>query len=474
MSGLRAELRDDEDRPLGWLTLAQLPRRSEFLERDPDNDNRLVVAEGGVYLFQIALDRPVESVLVEPAEELFSFDDERRLRGRMQPRQHVGRLRVRIEDPSSRRGGCVELDVRPTKLRYEVEYRRMLEDITDLATDALLQGFAPASVALTVDPEARPDLLYQQFALLHARLSSPELRSAIARVVHSPHVTWTNRVELQPAGRAIPGSSTLSRALARPGPRTPTFGRLAVDTAPRTLERARTDPSLDSVPNQFVKYALRRWRTIAQRLADNLGALEPVAGPVRRGRDVVTQVLRQLDGHLAEPLFREVGELTAFPGSNQVLQKQHGYRQILRTFVLGELGGRLCFDWDIEDAFSASQRNVASLYEYWAFLQLADALGAACGKSRTVAALSSTSDGLSLSFKQGQASAVQWHARAGGRELDVDLYFNRTFLVSAQPRAESSWSRSMRPDASVPRAPNLAPTRADRPGGPRPLAPLRC
>ena len=61
----------------------------------------------------------------------------------------------------------------------------------------------------------------------------------------------------------------------------------------------------------------------------------------------------------------------------------------------------------------------------------------------------STSDGLSLSFKQGQASAVQWRARAGGRELDVDLFFNRTFLVSAQPRTESSWSRGMRPDASV-------------------------
>ena len=31
----------------------------------------------------------------------------------------------------------------------------------------------------------------------------------------------------------------------------------------------------------------------------------------------------------------------------------------------------------------------------------------------------------------------------------MDLFFNRTFLVSAQPRTESSWSRGMRPDASV-------------------------
>jgi hypothetical protein len=449
MTELRTIHRDDEDRPVGSLILAQLPGRSDLLGRDPDDDRRFVVAEGGTYLFRLEPDGQIGPVVVEPGEELFSFDDQRRLRGRMRPQQHVGRLRVRIEEASSGRGGWAEFDVRPTKLSHEVEYRQMLEDITDVATEALLQGFAPAALALTVDPESRPDLLYQQFALLNARLSSPELRGAIARVVHNPHVTWTSRVELQPPGRSIPRSSRLSRALARPGPRTPTFGRLAVVTAPRTLERARTDPSLDSVPNQFVKYALRRWQTVAQRLADNLGAIEAIPGPVRRGRDVVAQVLRQLDGYLAEPLFREVGELTVFPASNQVLQKQHGYRQILRTFVLGELGGRLSFDWNVEDAFSASQRNIATLYEYWTFLQLADALGAACGESRAVEALVSTSDGLSLSFRQGQASAVRWRARVAGRELEVDLFFNRTFLVSTEPDSESSWSRGMRPDASI-------------------------
>ena len=285
----------------------------------------------------------------------------------------------------------------------------MLEDITDVATEALLQGFAPASVASRLI-RSRPDLLYQQFALLHARISSPELRGAIARVVHNPHVAWSSRVELQPAGRPIPGSSTLGRALVRPGPRTETHGLLAAPSAPRNLERTRTDPSLDSVPNRFVKYALRRWRTIAQQLADVLGTAAAVLGPVRRGRDVVAQVLRQLDGYLAEPLFREVGDLTVFPASNQVLHKQHGYRQIFRMFVLGELGGRLSFDWDVEDAFSASQRNVATLYEYWCFLQLADALGTACGESRIVEALQRQRRP-ELEFQARSDSAVKWRVK---------------------------------------------------------------
>jgi predicted component of viral defense system (DUF524 family) len=447
---LGADIRDHEGRPLGSLRLARLPGgQSHLLTTEIDQQRRLIVAEGATYRFQIQLDGEVDSVFVEPGDELFSFDDDTCLRGRMQPRQHVGRLRIRIRDVGSGRSGWAELDVRPAKLTAEVEYRQMLEDITDVATEAVLQGFAPASLALTADPKSRPDLLYQQFALLHARLSSQELRGAIARVVHHPHVTWASRLELQPAGRPVPGTSALSRALARPGPRTSTYGRLATETAPRNLERTRTDPSRDSVPNRFVKYALGRWRTVAQRLADVLGVSEPGTGPVRRGRDVVGRTLRQLDGYLAQPLFREVGALTVFPGTNQVLHKQHGYREIFRTFVLGELGGRLSFDWDLDDVFSATQRNIATLYEYWCFLQLADALGSACGESRTVEALMASADGLSLSFRQGQDSAVTWRANMAGRELDVRLFFNRSFLVSARPTAEGSWSRGMRPDASV-------------------------
>ena len=109
----------------------------------------MVLAEGGTYRFQIDLDGDADAVVVEPGDELFSFDDGSRLHGRLLPRQHVGRIRVCVTDASSGRPGWVELDVRPVKLSAEVEYRQMLEDITDVATEALLQGFAPASLALT-------------------------------------------------------------------------------------------------------------------------------------------------------------------------------------------------------------------------------------------------------------------------------------------------------------------------------------
>jgi predicted component of viral defense system (DUF524 family) len=445
ISHANSPIRDEQGNQVGLLTLAQLPGREAPL--GVGEAGRPVVTEGAIYRFEVEIPT-AHATTLEPGDELFSFDDETGLSGRMQPKQHVGRIRIQVTNDGANRIGWTEIDVRPTKLDAETEYREMLEDVADIATDAVLQGFAPASLAMAVDPETRPQLLYQQFALLHARLSSPELRDALARVLHDPHVAWTDRRELQPAGRPVPGSSALDRAVMRPGPRVQTRGRLAASSIPRTLERRRTDPSIDSVPNRFVKYALQRWRSVAQELAEVLGPLE-TTGPVRRGIDATNQVLRQLNGYLSAPLFREVGELAVFPGSNQVLQKRHGYRQVLRTFVLGEVGAQISFDWELDDVFSADQRNVATLYEYWCFLQLAEAVGIACGEPKTAGALVATSDNLSLGFAQGQRSALEWKIAKAGRELDVQLFFNRTFLASASPSRESSWTRGMRPDASI-------------------------
>ena len=85
--------------------------------------------------------------------------------------------------------------------------------------------------------------------------------------------------------------------------------------------------------------------------------------------------------------FPRKSPLCAFPMANQVLLKQAGLPRSFRTFALGEVGSRLALDLDVDDMFAASQRNAAALYEYWTFLQLADAVGVVCGTRKTVEVL---------------------------------------------------------------------------------------
>jgi len=461
MTSARTALRDDSNKPIGWLTIARLPARSDPLSEHPDS-GRPVLAEGGDYRFEIDMEPADDAVAVEPSSELFSFDDATCRRGRLRPRQFVGRIRIRVDHPPTGRSGQTDIEVQPTKLEAETEYRHMLRDIEDVATQALLHGFAPATLSLTSDSAATPDLLYQQFALLHAKLMSRDFEDSMALVLANPHRAWVDEREEQHPGRPLRAGGHLSRALARSGPRIRTYGRLAVSSVPRRVERSRTESTLDSVPNRFVLYALARWRSVAQRLADALGPFGGEPGPVRRGRDAAAEVQTHMDRYLAHPLFREVAPLRVFPMANQVLLKQAGYRDLFRTFALGEVGSRLALELDVDDVFAASQRNAAALYEYWTFLQLADAVGAVCGAPKSLEALEPAKDGLSMGFRQGAASGLTWRIARAGREFDIELFFNRTFLVSSSYASEASWSRAMRPDCSLHIQPrSLTPTLAD-------------
>jgi predicted component of viral defense system (DUF524 family) len=442
----RVPIIDGSGNSIGAMVLARLPR-SIYEPKLLEGAGQVV--EGGTYRFEISLDARPLAVVLEPGDELFSFDSYDCLAGRFQPRQHVGRIRVLVSVPGSDIDGIASIDVAPTKLEYASEYQQMLADIATVATEAVLQGFAPASLELSQDSTLTGSLPYQQFAFLSARLASRELQDALAIIVASPHRAWHVETELQIAGRPLPAGSSLVRAVMRPGPRVRTQGRLRLDSVPATLDRRRTEATFDSIPNRFVKHALERWRSIAQQLTENLGSTELAPGPVRRGRAVALSVREQIDRVLATPFFAQVARLDVFPSANQVLHRQQGYREVFRTFALAEVGARLSLDLKVDDVFAASQRNVATLYEYWAFLQLVEAIGAVCGEPRTVHALALAKDGLTLGFKQGRQGGVSWDTTIGGRRLRVDVFFNRHFKSSKRAFHASSWSRAMRPDCSV-------------------------
>ncbi len=221
----------------------------------------------------------------------------------------------------------------------------------------------------------------------------------------------------------------------------------AVASLPARIAVSRSEETLDTEPNRFIAFALRRWRELALNVQTLLAAQGQITGPISRGLDAASEVIAVIDRTLSAPMFRSVGRLGSFPTANQVLQKRAGYRELLRTFVLTEMGAQLALDWDLDDAFAASQRNVATLYEYWAFLQLAKSVGRVCGADLSALVMERSSDGMSIGFPRGRRSRLTWVLVGRGRNLTADLYFNREFLVSSRP--DSSWTRAMRPDCSL-------------------------
>jgi hypothetical protein len=408
------------------------------------------IREGQRYAYRFR-DLEQSVVDVEPGELFHPYADDTNA-GDFLPRQCVGSLAVVVTFAD---GGhaATSLEVLPTKLKYETEYRAMLEQIADHAAEAVLQGYAPAALQAFPDSRTEASLAYRSLAFLASRFRDETFQGALQRVRRHPNRDWEHVPESHPLGAGVRSSSLIARALLRGGSSLPSPDHLAhlpLRSVPRSVETVRDENTYDTIPNRFVRYAFTRWQAIAHEVLAALRARPEVgAGPRRRGEAEAQWISDMCEGLLAEPAFREAGPLRAFPSGNQVLLRQPGYRDLLRVFTLAET--TMALDADLpDDAFSATQRNVATLYEYWCFIALAKCLSAVAGDQPTGLLFESSASGLSLVLKQGESSKLSWALLVEGRALLADLWFNRSFNRTVDASSEiGSWSRRLRPDASL-------------------------
>jgi len=431
---LLPEARDDTVPPL----LIELRER----ERD-DTCAPVQLLEGAEYRFEFEYTGKAKMISTDK-REVFQSDSYSGRTGRVRPGLYVGTLPVRVFADGEEMGRF-EVEVRSRKLDYLADYRWMLRDIAEHLTQLVMDRFAVSLQRFTLDDTRDAITLYERFCFLRSLITDEDFRAALARILGRPHVSYLETHEPVPPGQGLRADSYFTRQLSRPGARTK-WPKGPVATVPLVIDRRRTHASVDTTPNRFVKFALERWREVLAGIAATLEAATPTEAS-RRGAREVGEVLEELDALLASELFRELSDLNRFPADDQVLQKREGYRDVYRAYVQFELAARLCWHAGFE-VFGAGQRDVAALYEYWAFFQIATILGRMLKVPFDSSELIELTDNaLNVRLKAGTHCVLKGEVQRLGRSLAVELWFNRTF-----PRGngqEGSWSRSLRPDYSV-------------------------
>lgn len=434
-----------EGRHVGDLRLSVLPhsQRADLClhkgEIPSDALSPVQIEEGREYLYEWL--GPHESVFLEPAE-VFLPDSISGKRGRLRAGLNTGLLQIRTQLNGVWEGG-LELEVRSRKLDYLSEYQWMLRDIASWMAELVMSRFAPSGMMFTLDPGRDAATLYQRFAFLQSLLFSEGFGRAYAEITRRPHVTWEDHEEACRPGQTMKAGSHLARQVTRAGPRACcSFGVLS--SIPVELRNRRTEVTSDTTPNRFVKFALERWQStvyeIGQRLSD-----QDDSAAVRRGARDVAVLLEHLDRLLTHPALSDVGRLARFPAENQVLQRRAGYRELYRSYLEFDLAAHLSWS-STESEYFAGQRDVAELYEYWAFIELARIVGAIVGQEFDLSPLMKrTADGLNVLLKKGREVDLSGTVMRHGQRLHLRLYFNKTY----SPTNKGSWTRSLRPDYSL-------------------------
>jgi predicted component of viral defense system (DUF524 family) len=442
-------------RPCGTIRIALLPRdKGERIpaplldvrgdaERDPALEP-VQLLEGLEYGYRFSL-YTHDGAISTDRPEVFIADDEDGRAGRLRTGLYTGLLPVSVS-AGGIPVGRVSLEIRSRKLDYLRHYRWMLRDITTEITEVLMERFAASELRFAVAQSRDAPTLYQRFAFLKSLIAGEAFEATIHKVLTQPFISWVEEEELRRPGAGIRANSQVARELAASGPRVALLASgISFSTVPARLRVSRTEATVDNAPNRFVKFALTRWRDLVGAIYDRLSTL-PASTITTRGLKETRELGDRLSALLSEELFRELGAMSQFPVSNQVLQKRAGYRDLFRSYLECELAARLSWVGG-EDVYGAGQRDVATLYEYWAFFQLARAVADLCNEPFRLGDLvEEADDGLTLALRRGRQRVLSGRVERLGRHLRVELWFNRRFSVGS---SGGSWSRPMQPDCSL-------------------------
>jgi predicted component of viral defense system (DUF524 family) len=124
--------------------------------------------------------------------------------------------------------------------------------------------------------------------------------------------------------------------------------------------------TLDNPENRFIK----KFMDIILYWCDELERLNILKEDSSHKKQI--ERLRNYVRYLrADPLFADVGEMTIFPASSQVLLKRDGYRECLNIYRLLHLARIPIFN-NIQQAID--NRRIDQLYEFWCFFKLSEML----------------------------------------------------------------------------------------------------
>jgi len=313
------------------------------------------------------------------------------------------------------------VEVFPTKLDYRADFVAMLADIqavsTSLAIDLLSATYLPALVShrlLRNSPQEWVSILEKVL---------DELVLAFRQIERLP--IWTldqepSQIALHRIKRASP---SLSMAIARRGLATGADNQRRF-VEERRLEVRRPHPTLDGPEHRWLRQKLR---LVMRRLTELVTTPRALPAYKNSRAQVVREHLERLAQRVAplleiEPLEAAAGSISPSFASLPLMTKA-GYREAYA--LLGILDRGLVLEGP---AVKTDLRDIATLYEYWCFINLVRMTEEILGDRPVDQSLVRLETrGIRVQLVKGKQSKVSF-CRSDG--LRVDVVYNREFQAS--------------------------------------------
>lgn len=355
-------------------------------------------------------------------------------RGVICAKNYVGRLRIKYRSVNDDAYvGYVELESTTAKINYRNQYRLMLNEIAEGATkiyELLMDSSEFAFTQYKLDTNASAQTVYQRFAFLRSLLDGEDFKSALTRILTQPmRMMRAVEEEIRPSSvRRV--TSSIARQLAKGG------------VVCRWVNVQSREETSDTIENRFVKQVLKLFSDCVTEIGRHSNASDVLRKEADRLGEEITY-------WLSSSVMRETSDVSEIGIPSVAMQRRDGYRDVLKSWLMFDFSSSLQWDGG-NDVYSAGNKDVAQLYEYWAFFKLLDIVGSEFQlEPKDVRdLLVPGKNGIDLMLKKGTTKIVQGVSGrlSGNRPLMVEFTYNKQFKAGA---AGGSWTVDMIPDYTL-------------------------
>jgi hypothetical protein len=321
----------------------------------------------------------------------------------------------------------VEVEVFPTKLDYQTDYRHLLTEVQEIMTGLALEYLRATFRLGAISPEPLPTHL-EWLILLRQIIGS--LEQALRYIAQHP-IRGLTREPMAVRADQVKRVDASIRVAVRRGAGFGEFLPLANGPLVRQhLDERRPRPTLDTPEHRWLAAQLDR---IRRRLGELMQ--HEATQPSNERRKQTREELTHLESRIAqlrrlEPLASAEGQPSPGFASLQLIGAP-GYREAYQACIILSLGLRLT-----DGILQLSVKDLGLLYEYWCYLALLRLIAEETGRDippETLLAI--TQQGLQVLLKKGQQTTVNFDTQHGRR---VQATYNPVFagdpmLIPQQP-----------------------------------------
>ncbi|MHA8084922.1 DUF2357 domain-containing protein [Aquirufa antheringensis] len=371
-------------------------------------------------------------------------------KGYINPNIFVGTHSLEIEGTTT----LVPIEVRSLKSEYRVDYRFMLESITEKCTDLIMQIDSPISQHFDTNYDTDSQTIYQRFTFVKALINSSDFEESIQKIVSSPTTNWDEELQEIDIRKIRRFSQKDIKQIAIKGNRFELssdhfLNKLyGLKSIPTYIDSTRKIESIDTSENRFIKHTLEEFLSFCENCELKF---QQYSSAKLEAKILSTKIASFLN----QSFFKQISRPNSLKLNSPVLQRKSGYREVLNSWLKFDLAAKLIWQGG-DNVYDAGKKDIATLYEYWLFFALLDIFKEVFEiEPKSIQELIQFDKGrLSLTLKQGKAIAMKGVYRSSSRNLNIQFSYNRSFGGGKRYPDIGSYTTTLRPDYTLSIWPN--------------------